>query len=216
MALKPLNPHANPYGTFDGLDSEVGSLLGGEVVRLTYVTAVGSGATDKAASDEFDGYVSNTAKNRPAVTLALSAGKRPLFLADEGIANYGTLFGVVVGGTAGQSVSGTQLGPHTALASGKVTLWDGPGMYAVTLDAVDTNATTGLQKTNTSLAGGDALYATAAGKLTPTVGSAFESIVVGRFIEFTTNGSYVNTPADLVTGTSGNFTQAVLRFMVET
>lgn len=212
MALKPLNPKHEPYGVFDALDADVTSFKGGEVVQFTYVSATGS---DKAAKDVFDGYVSNSAKNRPVVTKTLVANAYPLFLADEGVSGYGTLFGVAVGGTAGQQVSGSALGVHTAYASGKVTLWDGPGLYAVTLDAVDTTASTGLTKTNASLAGNDKLYATSAGLLTPTVGSAVDSTVVGRFIEFTTNGSLVTTPSDLVTGAT-EFTQAVIRFHVET
>jgi len=212
MALKPLNPKHEPYGVFDALDADVTAFKGGEVVQFTYVSATGS---DKGAKDVFDGYVSNSAKNRPVVTKTLVADAYPLFLADEGVSGYGTLFGVAVGGTAGQQVSGSALGVHTAYASGKVTLWDGPGLYAVTLDAVDTTASTGLTKTNASLAGNDKLYATSAGLLTPTVGSAVDSTVVGRFIEFTTNGSLVTTPSDLVTGAT-EFTQAVIRFHVET
>jgi hypothetical protein len=214
MALKPLNPKHEPYGVFDGLDAEVTAFKGGEVVAFTYV-AKGS-SVDKGAADLNDGYVSDTSQTRPAVTKTLVSGVRPLFLADEGVSGYGTLFGVVVGGTAGQQVGGSTLGPHTAYASGKVTLWDGPGLYAVTLDAVDTTAATGLTKTNTTLAGNAALYATSAGLLTPNSSASFEvgGPVVGRFIEFTTNGSFVTTPSDLVTG-AANFTQAVIRFKVE-
>jgi len=51
-----------------------------------------------------------------------------------------------------------------------------------------------LVPTNPALAGGDALYATAAGLLTPDAGAAFEALVVGRFIEFAPNGSLVTTP----------------------
>lgn len=214
MALKPLNPKHEPYGVFDALDADTTSFKGGEVVAFTYV-AKGS-SVDKGAADLNDGYVSDAVQTRPAVTKTLVGGAYPLFLADEGVSGYGTLFGVVVGGTAGQQVSGSVVGPHTAYASGKVTLWDGPGLYAVTLDAVDTTAATGLTKTNATLAGNAPLYATSAGLLTPTAGSGFDagSTTVARFIEFTTNGSFVTTPSDLVTGAT-NFTQAVIRFKVE-
>lgn len=214
MALKPLNPKHEPYGVFDSLDADVTSFKGGEVVGFTYVSVNGS---DQAAQDVADGYVALASATRPAVTKTLVPDMYPLFLADEGVSGYGTLFGVVVGGTAGQQVSGSVVGPHTAYASGKVTLWDGPGLYAVTLDAVDTNATTGLVKTNPTLVGNAPLYATSAGLLTPTQASGFDggtSPVVGRFIEFTSNGSFVTTPADLVTGVSV-LTQAVIRFKVE-
>lgn len=200
--LQPLYAGLEPIGTFDGYDGDYLTLKGGEVVTLRTVSfyAPGSGTVgDKAAYDVFDGYAPSTSAVRPCVTKTLSTGVRPLFLADEGITGYGTLFGVVVGGVAGQVVTGgSTLGPHTATASGKVTCWDKPGLYAVTLDAVDTTASTGLVPTNTTLVPGAALYATTAGLLTPASGSSFEaSKVVGRFVEFTTNGSLVATPASL-------------------
>lgn len=190
MALKILQPGTQPLGQFDGLDSQVTSSLGGEVCTFTYVAL----DTDDAAADVEDGYVAQ-ANTRPAVTTTLTSGARPLFLCDEGTSGYGTLFGEVVGASTGQvSTGGAALGPHTATGSGKVTLWDKPGLYAVTLDAVDTTLNSGLVPTNPALAGGDALYATAAGLLTPNAGAAFEAVVVGRFIEFAPNGSLVTTP----------------------
>lgn len=221
MALKPLQA-MYPLGQFDGLDTEATTLLGGEVVGFLAYNTLG---TDLEAADVKDGYSGiGVAKTRPAVTKTLVSGMRPLFLADEGTLGYGTLFGVVVGGTVGQVVTGgAVLGPHTATGSGKVTLWDKPGLYAVTLDAVDTTATTGLVPLNGSLVPGTALYATTQGKLTPNVSAAFEVAVVARFIEFTTNGSLVNTPNSLVAALNspnGNvtslrpnsFTQAVIHF----
>lgn len=220
MALNILQPRVQPYGQFDGLDSQVTSMKGGEVATFTYLSVVSN--VDKGAADRDDGYVSSTNKTRPAVTTTLASGNRPLFLTDEGTAGYGTLFGQVVGAQVGSVVTGgTQLGPHTASGSGKVTLWDAPGLYGVTLDAVDTTAATGLVPTNTTLAGSAALYATTAGLLTPNAGSAFEAIVVGRFIEFATNGSLVTTPTYLVSALnspSGGgaavvpFTQAIFHF----
>jgi len=195
--LKPLSVSGNPVGIFDALDSELTSFKGGEVVTLTSVALT---STDKAASDVFDGYtLPSSVQKRVAVTKTLTSGKRPLMLADDGISGYGTLYGVVVGGTVGQQVSGgAVLGPHTATGSGKLTCWDKPGLYAVSLDAVDTTASTGLVTGNTSLDSGSALYATAAGLLTPNSGAAFESVVVGRFVSFDTNGSLVTTPNKLV------------------
>ena len=198
MALKLLQPGVQPLGQFDGYDSEVLTLLGGEVVTFTSVPVAG---TDKAASDAFDGYVNTSGvARRPVVTKTLTSGKRPLMLADEGTSGYGTLFGTVVGGTVGQvATGGTVLGPHTATGSGKVTCWDKPGLYAVSLDACDLTVSTGLQPTNTTLDAGSALYATSAGLLTPNSALSFQTgIVVGRFIEFTTNGALVNTPNKLV------------------
>lgn len=198
MALKLVNQAGNPLGQFDGLDAEALTLKGGEVVTFTSVVA--TSATDKAAFDAFDGYV--TPNKRVVVTRNVATGARPLMLADDGITGYGTLFGSVVGGTVGQVVTGgAVLGPHTATGSGKVTCWHLPGVYAVSLDACDT---VGLAPTTAGLATGDALTfvpaSTTGGQLTK-VGSAAaagNTTVVGRFIDFETNGSLVTTPSSLV------------------
>lgn len=220
MSMKPLQAQY-PLGQFDGLDTEFTTLLGGEVVGFASYNTVGS---DLSAADVKDGYSGTTNKVRPAVTKTLVVNMRPLFLADEGTTGYGTLFGVVVGGTVGQVVTGgAVLGPHTATGSGKVTLWDKPGLYGVSLDAVDTTASTGLVPGNTTLVPGVGLYATTSGKLTPNVSAAFEAVVVARFIEFMDNGSLVTTPNYLVSalnspngnvssGKPNSFTQAVIHF----
>lgn len=219
MALKPLQA-SYPLGQFDGVDASASALKGGEVVGFTQLSYTAT--TDKSAADLSDGYVGTTVKYRPALTSTLTSGMRPLMLADEGTRHYGTLFGEVVGGATGQVVSGgAQLGPHTTTGSGKVTVWDKPGLYAVTLDAVDTTASTGLAPTNSSLSVGAALYATSAGLLTPNVSAAFESVVVARFIEFSTDGSLVTSKVSQVSAlnspTGGaaqqlGFTQAVIHF----
>jgi hypothetical protein len=206
MALKLVNQAGNALGQFDGLDSEVLTFKGGEV--CTFTSVVATSATDKAAYDSFDGYV--IPNKRPVVTKTigdLATGVRPLMLADDGISGYGTLFGSVVGGTVGQvSSGGAVLGPHTATGSGKVTCWHLPGVYAVSLDAVDTTATTGLVPTNTTgtLNPGAPLYTNGSGLLTPNVtgskggASVNNGPVIGRFIDFETNGSLVTTPNSLV------------------
>lgn len=210
MSLKLLQPGVQPLGQFDGLDTEFLTLKGGEIVTFSTVAVP---STDKAASDSFDGYT-NTAgsQKRTVITRNVATTKRPLMLADDGILGYGTLFGTVVGGTVGQTSFGPNstvpaaalLGPHTATGSGKVTCWEKPGLYAVSLDACDTAASTGLQPTNTTLTTGDALTwvpsSTSGGQLTP-VGSpaaSGNSVVVARFVEFDTNGSLVSTPNKLV------------------
>jgi hypothetical protein len=188
MSLRPLQA-TMPLGQFDGLDSQLTSVKGGEVVCFS-TTAVPPG--DKAASDAFDGYVPPT--NRPVVQFASDQNSRPLMLADDGIAGYGTLFGTVVGGTVGQvSTGGTVLGPHTATGSGKITCWAQPGLYAVSLDAVDGTAG-GLLPSNALAVPGVGLYYTAAGLLTLSANKVSSAPRVGTLVEFTDNGSLVTTP----------------------
>lgn len=216
MALKLLQPGVQPLGQFDGLDSDVLTLKGGEVVSFAQVTTSGQpGVTtaglDQAAYDAFDGYVNQAGTfKRPAVsrkfdgTTSLTNASRPLMLSDDGITGYGTLFGEVVGGVVGQTSYGPNstipasalLGPHTSTGSGKTTCWDKPGLYAVSLDATDGY----LQPTNTTLTVGGALTFTNQGLLTP-VGSANAlagAPTVARLVEFNTNGSLVTTPNYLV------------------
>lgn len=198
MALKLLQPGTQPLGQYDGYDAEITLLKGGEVVTLTSVALT---STDKAAYDVFDGYVNSgsplPSEKRIVVTSTLVAGTTLFMLADEGVSGYGTVLGSMVGETVGQNTGGTVLGPHTTAGSGKVTCWDKPGLYAVSLDACDTNASTGLQPTNNTLKTGDPLYAKlAGGLLTPNTASA-TTARVGTFISFETNGSLVNTPLKL-------------------
>jgi hypothetical protein len=227
MALKPLQAML-PFGQFDGYDADIRNnvIKGGEVATLIALAVTN---TDKAAADvkNWDGYGTPVPTTRPIVTTTLVSGSYPLFLTDDGVANYGTLFGEVIGQTCGKGAytpwgSPQQLGPHTATGSGKITLWNYPGTYAVTLDATDTDATNGVQVTNSTLVTGTALYATAAGKLTTTGGSKFTNCpVVARFIEFSSNKSLVTTPLNLaqaynspsgsVAATAANlFTEAVI------
>jgi len=202
MALVLLQSGSQPLGQFDGLDSQVSLFKGGEVCTWGSVTYQGS---DEASADvNNDGYVGTTSKMRPAVTYTLSATSKPLFLSDDGTLNYGTLFGEIVGATVGQQVSnGVVLGPSTTTGSGKVTLWDKPGLYGVTLDACDTEAN-GLVPTNSALVVGNPLTFTATGQLTPPSSSLAISAsttgatVVGRLAEFSPKGSLVTTPNTLV------------------
>jgi hypothetical protein len=207
MALVVLNPGNDPIGQYDALDGYLTTVKGGEVITFTTVSVT----ADKAAADAADGYI-NPGTSRAVLTTSLGTNARPLMLCDDGLLHYGTLFGEVVGGTVGQTSFGpntsvpasAQLGPHTALGSGKWSAWDKPGLYGATLDAVDAVATTGLQPTNATLVPGAPLYATTAGILTPNGALAFETnatahgLVVANFIEFRTTGSLVSTPNRLV------------------
>src|ERR1700722_11762566 len=175
MALVLLQPGTQPLGQFDTLDAEVTTFLGGEV--CTWGSTAYQGSDEASADVNNDGYViHSTSKLRPAVTKVWAGtggtgNYPPYFLADDGTLNYGTLFGEVVVATVGQqSVNGVVLGPHTSTGSGKTTLWDKPGLYGVTLDAVDTSTTggaVGLIPSNTGLNVGSALGFTAHGLLTP-------------------------------------------------
>ena len=201
MALRPLQAGREPLGQFDGLDADLTSFKGGEA--CTFVASALS-AADKAAKDASDGYVVIATPVRPVVALLSADTARPVMLADEGVTGYGTLFGSVVGGTVGQVVTGgASLGPHTATGSGKVTCWDKPGTYAITLDAVDTDATNGLVPTNTALTVGSAVHAVYTGankgKLTSVNGTSHSTAAVGRSIELATDGVLVTTPGSLVT-----------------
>lgn len=205
MALELVQPGVQPLGQFDGHDDVYLTVLGGEVCTIVGVAV----ASDRGAADANDGYASAAAQ-RPVITTNLTSGDRPLGLVDEGIRGYGTLFGSVVGGVAGQisdgvgQYNGQLLGPHTATGSGKLTMWDKPGTYAVTLDAVHTEPTVGLVPSNPTLTIGDPLQARSDGKLTPLSGGApntFEDVEVGYFLNFEpwkNGGSLVTTPINLV------------------
>ena len=241
MALIIKQPGSYPLGQFDGYDTQVYSLKGGEVMSLYSIPVTN---TDHAAKDVFDGYTdyqlvqTRTIAGLYSTASAIGTNARPivpLFLSDEGIAGYGTIFGTVVGQAAGQisyantaagaaaaATAGNLLGPSTATGSGKVTLWDKPGLYGVTLDAVDSVTASGLVPTNTSLNTGTAVtWVTSAqntvgstsgwstaGQLTPSAasnpstGGTNAGTPVGFFVEFESNGSLVTTPNTLVAGYS--------------
>lgn len=199
MALILHNSGAQPLGQFDGYVGETLNFKGGEICTWAAMAYPTPGAADVNQ----DGYIVNTGfgKEVPGVSRALlTSASKPLFLSDDGVTGYGTLFGTVVGGAVGtQTTGGVVLGPHTATGSGKVTVWDKQGLYGTTLDAVDT-AATGLVPTNGALSVGAGLTYTATGLLTP-VGSSNAlggAPVVARFASFENNGSLVTTPTSLV------------------
>ncbi len=207
MTLFTYQPGIQPLGQFDVFDAYLDSIKGGEIGTLTAVDRVNS-ASEKAAYDARDGYVGFA--KRAAVWLGLNASSRPLWLLDEGIVGYGTLFGRTIGTPAGLATTGTALGPHTAAASGKVTCWDKPGLYAVSTDAVS-QAANGLVVTNTSLLPGTRVTYTAAGLLTAYSATGSLQTVVGTLIEFETSPFLVTTPASLV-GAAETVTRVVFDF----
>lgn len=204
MALVLHNVSGPNLGQFDGYVTETLNFKGGEICTLVQQPYP---AADAASDVNTDGYINAGGFGRviPGVSRTLlTTATRPLFLSDDGTTNYGTLFGSVVGGTAGRQVTGgAQLGPHTAAGSGKITLWDKQGLYGVTLDACDT-ASDGLVPTNTALRVGSSLTyvpgGASGGQLTPVGSTAAggNTVVVGRLASFETNGSLVTTPQSLV------------------
>lgn len=217
MALRILQPSVQPLGQFDFADGYLLSVKGGEVCTLCALPRANT-ATEMAAADVFDGYTNYSQLMRAGLTLNIAVKTaRPLWLTDDGTTGYGTLFGQVIGTPVGLSTTGTNLGPHTAAASGKVTAWDKPGLYAVTLDATDQHATLGLQPGCTALVPQKQLYPTILGLLTPTQGRSVgaDGPTVARFVEFeTTARSLVRTPASLV-GAAEMFEHAVISYYVE-
>lgn len=211
MALYLLQPGLQPAGQFDFLDTDLSSLLGGEVGTLDEASRTNS-ASEKAAQDALDGYVADAVDtgtpdaSRPVLRLADTASEtRKLFyLLDDGTANYGTLFGELIGTPVGLATTtasgGSLLGPSTAAGSGKVTAWDKPGLYAVSSDAVadDLNPAVGdgAGGLNDTPLPGDLLYReSTTAKLT---GSSASSDKIGMFVEVSGSGSLVTSPPGLV------------------
>ena len=135
MALKLLQPSTRPLGQFDLEDDDAGQILGGEYVELVAVTDPAEGyAADVGAvgGTAFGGTV-NFARG------VRTSGGDPLLggLADEGGAEYGTLFGSLIGSTAGRQTQfglvggAVVVGPTTDRASGKVTVWAQAGLYGI-------------------------------------------------------------------------------------
>lgn len=216
MALKVLHTSGSPIGEYDALDTDLSAgFKGGEVATFSSVTLA---TADLSAADSADGYDNVSGASRTVVTKA-GIDSNVMMLADDGTAGYGVLFGVVTGGTAGQTSygpgGGTNLGPASYVGSGKITCWATPGLFGVTLDACDTNATTGLQPTNTTLIPGAKLFVTSAGLLTPNVSNGSADHWAGNFVEFSTDRSMVTTPNRLVaalnspTGSTGPLPSAL-------
>lgn len=136
MALKLLNPGLRPLGMFDLDDTNASSIEGGEYVALD---ATGIGAEGYAADVGNVGPFVGAATldgNAASVKfdLATSADNAMCGLADEGVDEYGTLFGSLIGANAGRATlqsGAVVIGPNTNLASGKVTVWAQPGLYGV-------------------------------------------------------------------------------------
>jgi len=208
MALFLLNPGITPLGDFDVLDTDQSSILGGEVMTLDEAARANS-STVKAAADVLDGYVADGASAATRVIARIadetSETYKAFYLSDDGTTHYGVMFGSVIGGPVGLATTGTNLGPHTSTGSGKVTLWDKPGLYAVSTDAVE-DALSDL--TDTPLPGAY-LYRYTTGKLTSLADTGDK---VALYVEHASNGSLVTTPGRLV-GASESFDRIKIQFL---
>jgi len=219
MALFCLYPGIQPLGDFDLLDTDQSSVLGGEVMTLDEASRTVT-STEKAAYDVFDGYVADAVDagtpdaTRVVARIADDASEtyNVFYLSDEGTTHYGTYFGSTVGSPVGLSTTGTNLGPHTAAGSGKVTLWDKPGLYAVTLTAISADVvptTVGTNQYDTPLPGHVLYRETLTGKLCRATGTS-DKIAV--FVELTSDGSYVTTPTKLI-GASEVFDRIKIQYL---
>ena len=222
MALFVMTPGIQPLGRFDMLDTDASSIIGGEVMTLdksvAYTTTgkmPANTTTEKAVVDARDGYIAYDLVNqgkryfvqaRIADNAYASETYKLFYLADEGTNFYGVTLGTVIGTTGGTSTTGTSLGPNTMTGSGKVTLWDKPGLYAISLTALapDVVPTASGHLYDTPLPG-TILYrgaseqgATYQGRLTRVTTSTDK---IALFVETANNGTLVATPARLVGGT---------------
>ncbi len=128
MALKLLNPGLRPLGMFDLEDTDSGELVGGEYVELKSMddNDVEAYAADVGQLADTDSGVNFERTSRTAGSLG--------GLADEGVQEYGTLFGSLIGSNTGNATSqsgAVVIGPSTDRASGKVTVWAQAGLYGV-------------------------------------------------------------------------------------
>lgn len=215
MTLYIYQPGIQPLGQFDVLDAYASAtyIKGGEVGTL-FPASRDNSTTEKAAFDVRDGYTNTTDVKRAAVAPRVNTSAvRPLWLLDEGTSGYGVLFGSVIGTPVGLSTTGTNLGPHTTAGSGKVTCWDKPGLYAISVDAVDSSAD-GLVLANANCDPGAKIQPQATGVLTLDTAATAVNVTVGRFVEFETSPFLVTTPPSLVGGTEAAV-RAVISYRVE-
>ena len=221
MALFLLQPGIQPLGQYDFHDPDLANVVGGDIG--TFDEQVRTNSTTVKAAADADGYIADlvdvgtAAATRPVIRLADTATEsRKLFvLLDDGTAShYGTSLGVLSGGPVGLSTSvqgSTTLGWHTAIGSGKVTAWDKPGLYGVSLDALaaDVVPTASGNLYDTPLPGELLYRGSTSAKLTRVTTSADK---IAMFVELTGSRSLVNTPARLV-GASETFDRIVVNYL---
>lgn len=218
MALYILNPGIQPLGDFDVLDTDLTSILGGELGTLDEAASRANTSTEKAAFDVYDGYVADQVDvGTPTATRTLvriadtnTETLKVFYLLDDGSANYGTLFGSLIGNPVGLNITGTALGPHSAQGSGKVTCWDKPGLYGISTDAVANSLDPAVGNLNDTPLPGTALYREATTGQMTTASATGDEVAV--FVELTSSPSLVTTPGRLV-GATETFDRIVVQYL---
>ena len=196
--LKPLHPGIEALGIFDLEDDDHSLVKGGEV------------AIFEALDEATDGYAADVFQVGPRFQLSIgdvSAHSVMYGLVDEGTSSgdatntgYGTMFGSLIGGAAGQgtgfgamSTTGVVvIGPSTLQGSGKATLWTKPGLYGVTEDGWRSTAIFTAATLNSALYG-HAEDGTNDGKLTTTASG--NGVAVALCIGPVRDSSLVTTTA---------------------
>ena len=215
MALKLLQPGLRPMGQFDLEDDDQNSVLGGEFGVL------------EALQSSTDAYASDSAVVGPQVQvtigdleLAASGGITAIGgLIDEGGAgegNYGTLFGSVIGGTAGQGTGKgnaptkgvVTVGPRTTFGSGKATLFHQPGLYGVTEDAVASQSFT----TGSGNWAVNTLLTSTGGRLQSVSASGATVAILGYCVGTVNDSSLVSTTFTQASGSAGDAEYGAIYF----
>ncbi|KKL70142.1 hypothetical protein LCGC14_2107870 [marine sediment metagenome] len=217
MALFILTPGLQPLGDFDVLDTDQSSVNGGEVMTLGEASRTIT-SSEKAAADVLDGYIADqVSEGTPTATRVVAKladetteDRKLFYLSDDGTAFYGVLFGSVIGTPVGLTTTGTNLGPHTISGSGKVTLWDKEGLYAVSTSVLSSDVVPTTGNTLDTPLPGELLYREqGTGLLTRATTSGDK---IAMFVELASNSSLVTTPARLV-GATEVFDRIKIQFL---
>jgi hypothetical protein len=204
MSLKLLNPGLRPLGQFDLDDTDAGALEGGEYVELAAMASPGAEgyAADVAAGPSPGGVAGIGAPTGIFFQRSTRTAGRLGGLADEGDAEYGTLFGSLIGSNVGQATTqsgAVVIGPTSDRGSGKVTVWATPGLFGVN-DNADTLGTA------TSIVNA-AVVGTAATGLLATTGGGGQTVAL--YVGRVTDSSLVSTTQTAVGLTSATEYHAV-------
>jgi len=212
MALFPLQPGMHPLGQFDAINTDLANVRGGEVMTFTVASRTNT-LTETASPDALDGYTYAETNVRPASTFASTAAQYPLYLSDDGTSpDYLTMLGTLTGPLG--LGDGAVVGPHITSGSGKVTLWDKPGLFAVTVSAMASDFFSALPKPAGLVPGAALGFGSGAdiGKLShANCANLVANSGVGRFVEVSDRPGLVNTPARLA-GAAESFTRVVIQW----